>query len=166
MKKVILSFVALFVVCTLGIIVYASHNETIQATKVQYPIIIDNVQVNKEIPMVSIQDRIYIPIRTMCNILNIKIEWKEEGKVEIMTSKEQELTKEFNVSKDMAIKIADIIFTEQFGHDFIEETQVSVEEVDGAYKVYRCLEVPTLGGDGTVIINKKDGSIISVTAGE
>jgi len=166
MKKVILSFVAIFVVCTLGMIVYASYNGTIQATKVQYPIIVDNVQVSKEISMVSIQDRIYLPIRAMCDILNIKIEWKEEGKVEIMTDKEQEITKEFNISKDMALKIADIIFAEKFGHDFIEKTQVSVEELDGAYKVYRCLEVPALGGDGTIIINKKNGRIISIIAGE
>lgn len=166
MKKVVLSFVAIFIICALGMIVYAGHNEIIQATKVQYPIIVDNEQVNREIPMVCIQDRIYLPVRAMCDILNIKIEWKEEGKVEIMTNKEQESSKEFNISKDMALKIADIIFAEKFGHDFIEKTKVSVEESDNTYKVYRYLEFPMLGGDGTIIINKNNGGIISITAGE
>jgi|LSQX01.1.fsa_nt_gb hypothetical protein len=166
MKKVIMSFIAISIVCTLSMIVYASYIGTIQATKVQYPIIVDNVQVSKEIPMVSIEDRIYLPIRAMCDILNIKIEWKEEGRVDIMTGKEQEITKDFIISKDIALKIADIIFAEKFGQDLIEKTQVSVEEVDGAYKVYRGLEAPVLGGDGTIVISKKDGRIISIIAGE
>ena len=166
MKKVSLFFIAIFIVCTLGMIVYANHNGTIQAIKVHYPIIIDDVQESKEICMVSIEDRIYIPIRALCDILNIKITWKEEGRVEIVTNKEQEITKEFNISKDMALKIADVVFAEKFGNDFIEKTQVSVEEVDGTYKVYRCLDVLTLGGDGTIVISKKDGRIISIIAGE
>ena len=59
MVVIILSF-------TLSIIVYAGYMGTIQAIKVQYPIIIDGEKVDKDISMVSIEDRLYLPIRAMC----------------------------------------------------------------------------------------------------
>ena len=81
-------------------------------------------------------------------------------------NKWQEISDDINISKELALKIADTVFEEKFGKDFIEKTQVTIEEIYGVYKVYRCPEVSALGGGGTVVISKKDGHIMSVIAGE
>ncbi|MBE7020129.1 MAG: copper amine oxidase N-terminal domain-containing protein [Ruminococcaceae bacterium] len=98
----------------------------------------------------------------------IPLEFNEDGtlNVEIPINKWQEISDDINISKELALKIADTVFEEKFGKDFIEKTQVTIEEIYGVYKVYRCPEVSTLGGDGTVVISKKDGHIMSVIAGE
>ena len=88
MKKIILVIVATILSFTLSIIVYANYMSTIQAIKVRYPILVNNAQVENDIPMVSIDDRIYLPIRAMCEVLDIEINWNDEGRVEITTDKE------------------------------------------------------------------------------
>ena len=73
---------------------------------------------------------------------------------------------EIQMSEENALEIADGVFSEKFGHGFIEKTKVSVEETDDTYIVCRWEDDEAFGGDVTIVIGKKDGSIISITAGE
>lgn len=183
MKKVILFIFAVMLSATLSIIVYANYLDIIEATKVQYPIIVDAIE--KDIPMVSIEDRIYLPIRAMCEVLGIEIEWKEEGRVEIMTDKayvENESveigyygidgwttaeTLDLKITKETATVIADDVFLQIKGEDFVNETTIGVRETDDGkcYSVYRYKEL-VLGGDLSIIIRKSDGKVLRIIAGE
>lgn len=188
MKKTIIFIVAILLCSTLSIIAYASYLGTIQATKVQYPIIVDETPVAKDIPMVSIEDRIYLPIRAMCEALGIGIEWNEEkSEVEIMTHKnETAMTTDkielgyfgidgwtgnevdFSLTKESAVVIADDVLFQLKGKEFLEQTTVGVDEIENGkyYSVYRYKEPIVPGGDLSVIIRKSDGKIMRIVAGE
>ena len=186
MKKYISVMVAIILSFTLSIIVYASYMDTIQATKVQYPIIVNETQVDKDIPMVSIEDRIYLPIRAMCEVLGIGIEWNDEGRVEIMTDKASAETNQveigyygvegwtshktldFELSKETAIAIADDIFLQMKGKEFLMETVVGINETDDGtcYSIYRYREPIVPGGDVSIIVRKSDGKILRIVAEE
>jgi len=165
MKTTKIFLMVIFIVFNVSVVIYANGDNPIQATKVQYPIIKENEQVKSEIPMVCIDDRIYLPIRALCDILDIGIEWKEEGKIEIIPNKKEEITKDFNLSKDTILKIADSIFLDKFGQEFMMRTIVLVEEKDDTYEVCRW-EPFAFGGDITIIISKTDGRIVDIIAGE
>ena len=144
--------------------VYANMNN-IEAIKVNHPILVNDVLIDQTFPMISIDDRIYLPLRAVCDILNIEIEWKEEGRVEITTNEEYE--NDYQISENMALEIADIVFTAKFGKEFVETTDVFVESTYDAYKIYRRpSDNSILGGDGCIYIGKKDGRIINIVAGE
>ena len=164
MKKLVVFFAGIICVAAFSIIVYANCINTVEADKVQYPIVVDNVPLRQDFPMVSIDDRVYLPLRAMCNIFNIEINWIDEGRIEIFTKNEE--SDDYQITQDMALKIADVVFENKFGHKFVEQTKISIEEKEGVYKVYRCLDAPVAGGDGTVYINKKDGRIMDIIAGE
>lgn len=165
MKKITVLLIGVLSAVIFSAVVYANVIY-IEATKVQYPIVVDNIVIEQDFPMVSIDDRIYLPLRALCDVLSIQIDWKEEGKVEITTNKGEESKKDYKISQDMALEIADIVFTEKFGPDFVKNTNISIETVDGAYKVYRYLDAPVAGGDGIIYIGKEDGRIIDIIAGE
>lgn len=181
MKKIILIMVAVLFNFTLSILVHANYIGEIQATKVQYPIIIDGEEVDKDIPRVSIEDRIYLPIRAICEVIGFRIEWNEEGRVEIMTNKtdvENDRVEvgyygvkgwtaevlDFEITKETAVAIADDVFLKIGGKDFMTETNVGVDETDDGkcYSVYRHEEPNVPGGNISVIIRKSDGKILRV----
>lgn len=184
-KKILLFIVAIMLSATLGVIVYASYNDTIQATRVQYPIIVDGSRVDKDVSMVSIEDRIYLPIRAMCEVLGIGIEWNEEGRVEIMTDTSDVEndrvglgcygidgwttveTFDLELTKETAVIIADDVFSQIKGNDFVNETTVGIRETEDGkcYSVYRYNELVP-GGDLSIIIRKSDGKILRIEAGE
>lgn len=167
MKKfMFLSIVVLSIVLLCTIV--CANAVYIKAIKVKIPITVNNVEVKEAFSMVSIDNRIYMPLRALCDTLNIRIDWIEEGRVEISTFESNDNIKDFQISKAEALKFAEIIFEERFGHNFVQNTNVSLEELDDMYKVYRCLvsDPPILGGDGIIYIDKKDGHIIDIIAGE
>lgn len=185
MKKIILVMVAIILSFTLSIIVYASYMDTIQAAKVQYPMIVDGKIVDADIPMVSINDRIYLPIRAMCEVLGIEIEWNEEGRVDVMTNKTEvendqvqigyyglegwitDKVADFEITKETAIVIADDVFSQIKGKEFLVETVMGIRESDDkkTYSVYRYKE-NVVGEDLSIIIRKSDGKIINIVAEE
>lgn len=160
--------------------------DTIQATKVQYPIIMDGEKVDKDIPMVSIEDRLYLPIRIMCEVLGIAIEWNEEGRVEIMKNNAEikndriEMgyygldgwTKvdsvDFEMTKETAVTIADDVFLQVRDNKFLKETVVEIDEIDNGkcYSVYRHKTPIIPGEDLSVIVRKSDGKVLRIVAGE
>lgn len=166
MKKFIILSLVLICIFLFSIVAYANYANTIEATKKHFPIAIDGVTVEQNFTMLLFEDRIYLPLRTMCNILNVGIDWEDEGRVEISTTRNDESHHNYQISEKMATEIADIIFAEKFGRKFVESTKVSVDTTVDAYKIYRYLEPPILGGDATIYISKKDGRIIDIIAGE
>lgn len=103
-------------------------------------------QVDKDIPMVSIEDRIYLPIRAICDVLEIGIEWNEEGRVAIMTDKADvkndsvEIgyyglegwtateTLDLEITKETAVVIANDVFSQIKDEDFVSKTTVGIRE--------------------------------------
>ena len=166
MKKTIVFLTGIICVIAFSVIVYADYANTIEAIKVQHPIIVDDVPVEQELQMVSIEDRIYLPLRGICNVLGVEIDWKDEGRVEITTNKEDKNAKDYQISQDAALKISDIIFEEKFGRDFVDNTKVIIEEVDETYEICRYLWPPIPGGGATIIISKSDGQILNISVGE
>ena len=164
MKKLIVFLAGIVCVAAFSIIVYANCINTVEADKVQYPITVDNVPLEQDFPMVSIDDRVYLPLRAMCNIFNIEINWIDEGRIEIFTKNEE--ADDYQITRNMALKIADVIFENKFGYEFVENTNISIEEKEGVYKVHRYLNDLVAGGDITIYINKKDGRIMDIIAGE
>ena len=187
LRKILLFVVATMLSVISCAIVYANYVGTIQATRVQYPIIIDNTSIEKDIPMISIEDRIYLPIRAMCEVLGLGIEWKEkERQVEIVTDNsvaENEGIEigyygiegwisvdlvEFAMTKETAVIIADDIFLQIKGETFLTETVIGIDETDDGkcYSVYRYTEPIEPGEDLSIIIRKSDGKVLRVVAGE
>lgn len=154
MKKIFV-FMTATIITMLSIMVYA-NDSNIQAVKVQYPVMIDNTPINDDVLIVSIEDRAYVPIRDMCGMLNLDVCWKDEGVIEITTTNDHN----YNLCEDVAVKIADAIFSEEFGEAYIEQTQVSITEKNDTYEIYRNLPFPVCGGDSLIIISKRDGRIV------
>ncbi len=184
-KRSFLFVLVIVISSALSITAYASYLGTIQATKVQYPIIVDNAQVDKDIPMVSIEDRIYLPIRAICDVLEIGIEWNEEGRVAIMTDKADvkndsvEIgyyglegwtateTLDLEITKETAVVIANDVFSQIKDEDFVSKTTVGIRETDDkrCYAVFR-YEEDVEGGELSVIVRKSDGKVLRIVAGE
>lgn len=156
--------------------VFAQSSEQLMVNKVQYPVKINGVEVEKELPMFDIEDRVYVPIRALCENLDVGINWNEKEKaVEIMTNKvksgydgiEEWNRIDLDITEETAIKIADAIFLQHFGEDFVNTTKMSLYESDNkkSFRVFRYKE-SVLGGDYTIVIRKSDGKIEAITAGE
>ena len=190
MTKKILSLVITITLCTvLCVSVCADYLGKIEGQNVNYPIILDGKKVDGKIPMIMVDDRIYLPIRAMCDLLGNKIEWNDEGRVEIMTDRENfekgpievgyygidgwTVTKTFDlkISEEAALAIANDVFLAVCGEEYIEETVVNIVDADDGenYSVYRYEEDPYFyidGGTVEVKIRKSDGKVLKVELGE
>ena len=187
MKKVVFLLISLTLLVLFGFAVYAFAIQSIQAEPAQYPIRINGVEIDTAIPMVNIEGRVYMQLRELCNFLGIGIDWNEkESAVEIMTDKvETEYTDtveigyygidgwtktdlaDLSITKETAIVIAEDVFLQQMGSDFVNKTIVGVRETDDkeCYSVFR-YEEDVDGGDYSVVIRKSDGKILRIVAGE
>lgn len=87
MKKI---FCVTVIVLTLSIFSFASFsmNEGLNIEKVNFDIIINDNQETFDLPVVTINDVTYLPLRELCEKLNMKVEWYSEEK-EINISKQQ-----------------------------------------------------------------------------
>lgn len=186
MKKIVLVTAVIILSSILSIIVCASYMDTIQAIKVQYPIIMNGKETDKDVPMVSIEDRVYLPIRAMCEVLGIEIAWKEEGRVEITKNRvdaendriemghydiggwKKVDSVDFEMTKETALAIANDIFLQVKGKEFLLETFARIDEIDNGtcYSIYRYTPPMIPGGELSIIIRKSDGKILRMVAGE
>lgn len=76
--------------------------------------------------------------------------------------------KEDIVNEVIACKIADAVFNEYMGEDFIKEKSeitIGFDEAQGIYVITRS-EPDVLGGCISIAINKNDGKILKVYSGE
>jgi hypothetical protein len=179
MKKVIFLLISVVLLVSFGFAGYAFAIQSIQAETVQYPIKINGVEIDTAIPMVNIEGRVYMQLRELCNVLGIGIDWNEkESAVEMMTDKVEigyygidGWTKtdlaDLSITKETAVVIAEDVFLQQMGKDFVNKTIVGVRETDDkeCYSVFR-YEEDVDGGDYSIIIRKSDGKILRIAAGE
>lgn len=72
------------------------------------------------------------------------------------------------MSKETAGAIADDVFLQMKGNEFLKETVVGIDEIDNGkcYNVYRYKEPIIPGGNLSVIIRKSDGKILRIVAEE
>jgi hypothetical protein len=164
MKKLLILTTAFLIL--LSIAVYASQSEQIQAKKIQIPIKIDNTEAKGDIPMLEFDDKIYVHVRALCEILGMGIKWDyKESSIEILSGKERKF--ELDISKETAIKIADALFLQYEGEEFLKENdEVYVAETDdGKYLVvFRSSsnydsEKDGLDGDYYIKIDKSNGRV-------
>lgn len=143
--------------------------DIVEAIKVHHPISMDYKQIEYDFPMLSVDDRVYLPLRAMCDLLDIYIDWDDEEGVTILTdnSYTPEYEADIEVDEEMAVDIANIIFEKYFGEKYLDITDLIVTDEGCSYSVYRRYKDNSiLGGDCEIKISKADGRIISVIPGE
>jgi len=63
----------------------ANSIKTYIAEEATFPILVDGQEVKLDMPVVTIEGRTYLPLRTLGNILGVKVDWNDEkGQVEII----------------------------------------------------------------------------------
>ncbi|MCH5188005.1 MAG: hypothetical protein J1F63_06340 [Oscillospiraceae bacterium] len=77
-------------------------------------------------------------------------------------------TPDFKLSKEAAIAIADDVYLQIFGEDYLAETVVGIHEIDDGtcYYIYRYREPLIPGGDISIVVRKSDGKIMRIVAEE
>lgn len=158
----------MIVLCIINItvIVHSNYTEYVEAIKVNHNIILGEYHIDKyTLPRVSIDDKIYVPIRNIFQLMGSKIDWNDSDKSVHITSKYGVSNINLNISEKTALKIADVLFMEYFKERF-DDTAISIRETDTAYIILR-YDQPILSGDSaTITVDKKDGRILTVMYNE
>lgn len=120
------------------------------------------------LPYLIIDGDIYADLSAVCKLLNINYQDQVEydNTIHIITD-ETMLNFEFEIDERTAVDITDAVCVQLFGEGYAEgrETQV-IDRVElKQFEVARYVEGAN-GGTITVIVNKADGRIVSVTITE
>lgn len=149
------------------------------ATSAEFPVFIDNEETVISNPIVTINDKVYVPLKELETKLSVDVGWNKDGYVEITTGKTKierssvEMgyydldewittdTIDISITAETALTIADNVFYKMRGKDYINDTTSTICETDDNkyYIVCRCKE-NAIGGKHSVIIRKSDGKII------
>lgn len=71
-----------------GLSVIANGVKTYFAKQADFPLLVDGVEVKLDMPIVTIEDRTYLPLRAIGNVLGVKVDWNnEKGQAEVITKK-------------------------------------------------------------------------------
>ena len=173
MKKTLVAISITVGICLLVLNVFAfgEHTGEIKVYQADYPIVINDKIFNGECSQILKnygysyipENNIYLPLRKICDLLNVKIEWNPETETVSINTYTEELIKNFDISKETAVKISEVYFEETFGEDFVKNTHLysEIEETDEYYLVYRIPnDITMLDGGGGIFISKKDGRLI------
>ena len=98
MKKIIIALV----ICmsfAFGVVADDVYRE-FTAKEVDYTIQKDNVVQNYTLPIVSIDDRTYVPIRELCENMNYTVDWNEEQKLIALSEKIEDLPEIDNINSE------------------------------------------------------------------
>ncbi len=69
-----------------GSFAFANNLRTFLAEEADFPVMVNGSPVTLDMPVVTIQDRTYLPLRAMGNVLGIKVDWNEEkAQAEVVT---------------------------------------------------------------------------------
>ena len=69
-----------------GSLAFANNVRTFLAEEANFPVMVNGSPVTLDMPVVTIQDRTYLPLRAMGNVLGIKVDWNEEkAQAEVVT---------------------------------------------------------------------------------
>lgn len=163
MKK---TMFVLMCIAMLSSMVYAGYSEYVEAIKVNHGIIVNGSPVPKAaLPRVSIDDKIYVPIRDACWIFGAEIDWDDVNNNAEIKTRDGISDVILNINAETACKVADVLFMEFFGEKF-DSTKIEILEYESTYKIMR-YEEPILSGDSaTITISKRDGSVLNFIMGE
>ena len=144
-------------------------------------VIVDEASSEQWVTSVSINDSLYISLKDMCNILRLQMEQRTEDQIYISTNYGQVMQACYNngdfefqavnleITKETAQVIADDVFMQIYGQEYLATTTISIDETDDGtyYKVARYVE-PVAPGNGKleVIIRKSEGKIMQVLPSE
>jgi len=90
MKKTLAIIFAFCIISCVPLLVTSSNQLT--ADIVQYKIVVDGVDKTFSDPIVSINDRTYLPLREMAETLGMKIDWNADEETIVISSKDTEHT--------------------------------------------------------------------------
>ncbi len=69
-----------------GSLAFANNLRTFTAEEADFPVVVNGSSVTLDMPVVTIQDRTYLPLRALGNVLGIKVDWNEEkAQAEVVT---------------------------------------------------------------------------------
>ena len=170
-KKRIIFLSSIFVLMIIGLIAHANSLATIQTLIIKYPMYINGEAVDDV--MLSVDDRTYMQVRDICDLLGGEAKWNEEtGSIEITTAvggienSAAVTSNELEISHETAVIIANDVFRKIMGDEFFEETTLFTSNDKGGYYSITRAKKFSVGGDYTLIIRKSDGKVIKMIFGE
>ena len=181
MKKVMFFIVALAVLGSVWFICVGADNNTAQVAIVQFPIKVDNVYVTNDATMLNMNGSVYLPIRALCDMLEIEIEWKKEREIAIVSNANVKVGNDYNgwrtenleLTEEEAGIIADIVLLKGEDEEYIEGTELNVIESKDktCYRAFRSPKPPedlpeghgwAFGGGPSVTVRKSDGKVMNI----
>lgn len=137
-KKVIILGIVLFSV-QIGVGAVEEITKYIKAEVVPYQIKFGEEKQEFEMPIVTIEDRTYVPLREWCEKTETEIRWNEEkGEIRVMEGmlntgfqnsvEEYKYYDTIDITKETAIAIADSIFKQDFDQEYFDNTEIYIFE--------------------------------------
>lgn len=171
MKRIILAASLTVGIMCLSFGAGATVQQYLEAPKAEHIVTVNNIETNTVLPMVSIDDRTYIQVRALGEILSVGVEWNEETEtINLITDQvglkftgmEPWNRISLGIEKETAAEIADAVFLQWFGEEFVRETTRIIEESeDGQFYSVLRWKPPMLGGY-SLSIRKSDGKIVDM----
>lgn len=143
--------------------VIANNIDTFFAKKVDYPIMVNGETTKLNMPIVSIDDRTYIPLRSLCDVLGISIFWNEDYR-------RIEITKDISYEKKegngfMNVEDMEIIDENNIrcnGEEYVKEALFGVDALTKLNVIEPELLKDENDNDVEYIKFGKNGNIVSV----
>ena len=169
MKKTIKILIVIVSLVIISTVTTSAATNIMQAQKATFSLKLNGVKINRDVSMVVIDGNAYMPVHTLCNLLDVKSWWNnKERAVEIQMGEHSQHIN-LNITKETALKIGEALFYNGFNQDNIVKTEkdkIGVHDRgDGTYAVFFYEE----GVDGdcfTYIISKADGRVMDIEYGE
>ena len=123
MKKIITW--GIIAVTVLATVAFASNVERLTAYVAQFSIIVDGEEQTLENPAVVINNRTYVPLREVSEVLGMNVEWNEENQTVIINS-EQDTNQLYRFEQDglwgFRNNLGEVVIEPQFlnAHEFSE----------------------------------------------
>lgn len=146
MKKKALILLPLIVLLT--VVVFADNISQLLAYIVPYKVIVNGEEKKFDSPVVTINDRTYIPLREAGETLGMDVEWSEETKTVTMNTKKQQESKLYPFKKEQLYG-----FMDATGNIVIEPQYTNAREFSEG------LAFVTIG-DGTCGYIDKSGTLV------
>jgi len=173
MKKAVKIIVFMVLLTIISTVTMSVSTNVMQAKKATFDLKLNGVKINRDVSMVVIEGKAYMPVHTLCSLLDVKSWWNDKEKVVEIQMGEHSEHINLNITKETALKIGEALLNNGFSQESIEKTSGRNvrDRGDGTYAVCfyeESLEegVEIFGGDITYIISKADGRVIDIEYGE
>lgn len=86
-KLILVIFVLIMNICVLTFLVYAVPNKQYTANEVNFKVLVNGNEQDFNLPIVTIEDRTYLPARELCDAIGYAIDWHDEVEIVSMYNK-------------------------------------------------------------------------------